>query len=187
MGHQHQGTAPLSALTKVRAGRQPFQVPERLAGRPHARRLRIYRGGLLRPIRYRLIKNGLSADAWLAAIAVSRGLELGSWYLARSSHRLTQQHGGISDRYREGCSHTAWQATGCSANSRTNVRCTKGRTHSLDPESVVVPLLCGSLFLACRRYWVVVAHMPMHGKSVPTPFARIACAPAVLAGKQPYL
>lgn len=44
--------------------------------------------------------------------AAGRSRELRSRYLARSRHRLTQQHGGINDRYREGCSHPAWQATG---------------------------------------------------------------------------
>jgi len=47
-----------------------------------------------------------------AATAASRDQELRSRCLEQSSHRLTQQHGGINDRYREGCSHPAWQATG---------------------------------------------------------------------------
>lgn len=41
----------------------------------------------------------------VAATAAGRARELRSRCLARSRHRLTQQHGGINDRYREGCSH----------------------------------------------------------------------------------
>lgn len=79
------------------------------------------------------LKRLLQSSCRFAAIAAGRAQELGSRSLARCRHRLTQQHGGISDRYRKGCSHTAWQAAGCSANSRPNVRCTTGRTHTLDP------------------------------------------------------
>lgn len=72
-------------------------------------------------------------DVGFAATAVGRCRGLDSRSLAQSCHRLTQQHGGINDRYRKGCSHPARQATVCTANSRSNVHCTKGRTHALDP------------------------------------------------------
>ena len=61
-----------------------------------------------------------------AAIAVCRARELGSQYLARSRHRLTQVRGGINGRSGRGCSHRGWQAAECYANSRSNVSCSKG-------------------------------------------------------------
>ena len=73
-----------------------------------------------------------------AATAVGRGRGVGSRSLAQSRHRLTQQRGGINDRYRKGCSHPAKQSTGCPANSRSNVRCTKGRTHAQSQDTAVV-------------------------------------------------
>lgn len=73
-----------------------------------------------------------------AATAVGRGRGVGSRSLAQSRHRLTQQRGGINDRYRKGCSHPAKQSTGCPAKSRSNVRCTKGRTHAQSQDTAVV-------------------------------------------------
>lgn len=69
-----------------------------------------------------------------AAIAVGRAQELGSRCLARSRHRLTRQRGGLNYRYRGDCSHPAWQSAGSSANSRSNVSCSKDRTHNVDPK-----------------------------------------------------
>ena len=46
-----------------------------------------------------------SSECGFAATAAGRARELGSRSLARSRHRLAQQHGGINNRYREGCCH----------------------------------------------------------------------------------
>lgn len=51
-----------------------------------------------------------------AAIGVSRGRELGSRCLTRSSHRFAWQRGCTVDRYRWGCSHPAWKAAGTRSN-----------------------------------------------------------------------
>jgi len=75
----------------------------------------------------------LDVNNWCAAIAVCRARGLGSQYLVRSRHRLTQVRGSINGRYGGGCSHRGWQAADCSANSRSNVSCSKGWTHTVDP------------------------------------------------------
>lgn len=72
-----------------------------------------------------------------AAFAVGRARELGSRCLAQSRHRLTRHQGDMNDRCRGGCSHPARQAAGCSANSRSNVSCSKSRTHTVDPQEPV--------------------------------------------------
>lgn len=88
-----------------------------------------------------------------AARAVGRGWVLRSRCLARSRHRLTQEQCGINDRYREGCSHPAWQAPGTPSN--------RDRMSATRRAEVTLPTLCGQTAGRTTNDKSVVRHLSL--------------------------
>jgi hypothetical protein len=89
-----------------------------------------------------------------AAITVGHSWEPHSHCLARSHHRLIQNRHGTYDWWRDGYSHSAFQAASCYTNSRSAVRCTRGRLHS-EPGAVLDTRTSKRTFTGSRpRKWI---------------------------------